>query len=157
MFAVDGDGLVATDLFRDAARFVLHVQGELITSFWPGATADLAEAIVFSAPDDDAPAFRQQRDALPQPVSDAHRLLSLVTALRYLRADVHTLALERHGVSATDARDVERRWLDGEASEMRDAIERDTDRDFVRRLGGHDGDLLALLRALPGEDPRPDR
>jgi hypothetical protein len=154
MFAIDGDGYVATDVFRDAAAFVLANQGGLITELWRGADPSLVESIVGAVDDTDAPAFRQQRDALPDPVGPEHRLLRLVTVLRYLRADVHAAALERSGISIADAPDIDRRWRDGEPIPSRDAAEAATDAAFVARLGGHHDELLALLRALPGEDPR---
>jgi hypothetical protein len=148
------DGYEATPVGRDAAALVLAIQGELITDAWRGASAALVEEIVRDVDDTDAPAFRQQRDALPEPVSEEHRLLSLVTALRYLKSDVHAAALARHGISTLDAPEIERRWRDGEANPVRDEVEVETDDELVRRLGGRDDELLALLRTLPGTDPR---
>jgi len=144
----------ATPLARDAATLVIENQAELITPFWRGADVSLVEEIVAALDDTELPAFRQQRDALPRARSEEHRLLMLLTLLRYVRADVHAAALARHGILLADARAVEARWRAGEAMPVRDAVERDTDASFLRHLGGRDGELLALLRTLPGEDSR---
>jgi hypothetical protein len=144
----------ATTLGREAAAVVLRIQGELITVAWHGASATLVETIVAEVDDTDAPAFGQQRDALPDPVSEEHRLLTLLTALRYLKSDVHAAALARNGVGVADATEIERRWRSGEPDAVRDRIEVETDDGFAARLGGRAAELLALLRTLPGEDPR---
>jgi hypothetical protein len=154
MFAAEGDGWAPTDAARRACRRVIEVQGELITDAWRGADASLVASIVAGVPPGSHAAFDQQRDVLPDAMTDEHRLLRLVTVLRYLKSDVHAAALARHGITPLDAPDVERRWRDGEAIPERDAVETETDRDLVTRLGGREDDLLALLRSLPGVDPR---
>ena len=144
----------ATGVGRDAAALVLRVQGELITEAWRGASAALVESIVQAVDDTGAPAFRQQRDVLPEPVSEEHRLLTLLTALRYLRSDVHAAALARNGVAVADASEVDRRWRAGEPDPVRDRVEAETDAAFSARVHGRDAELLDVLRTLPGEDPR---
>jgi hypothetical protein len=148
------EGYEATPVGREAAALVLAVQGELISDFWRDASAALVEEIVWNVDDTDMNAFRQQRDALPEPASEAHRLLTLVTALRYLKSDVHAAALARHDISAMDASALEHRWRAGEANPVRDRVERETDDDFADRLDGRADELLARLRSLPGTDPR---
>jgi hypothetical protein len=161
---------------RAGARLVLDLQGEEAERLWSSASSletlvDLARAHVDAALDSELPldAFRRQtRVHHTVPPSDAGQLLGCITALRYLRSDVHAACLAEEGLSGPGARTMHRVWRGFAVAEDIDRalvdatcerVEAATNEGFAGVFAPLDAErsseLLDRMRTLPGEDPRP--
>lgn len=114
-----GDRLALTERGEMLARAVVEVQEKAIAAMWAGAgdalrdLEPLAAAVVARGRDLTPPAlpdaFRLFARAVDRPSAPA-RVLRLITAMRYWRADAHRAALAAAGLEPQEAHALNRLW-----------------------------------------------